>query len=436
VDDRSKYKWYILILAALTSAFVIGGPAVSLAVLFKEIAADLHLTLVQTGWIWSIGSLAAIFTSPLSGAIDDRFGPKRVIFIGTILVGITAGLRGLATGFTSLVLIILLVGSLVPLVTTSTYKICGIWFPHRQLGMANGILAMGMALGALLGSLLSATVLSPWLGGWRHVMFFYSMLAVLFCIPWYFTRPGPALAPALAQRGKRGLAPERELGIGISPEPSVRGPAAKGQGGAELATVPMHQALARIVKLKNVWLLGITFLGIGGCVQGIAGYLPLYLRGLGWPGASADGALALLNAMSMIFILPITFGSDRLGARKRLLAVLVVVIAVGTGALSIASGWAVWAAIALVGMVRDGSTAILITMVIETDGVGPVYAGSATGFVMLFFFVGNLFSPPIGNRLAEIFPGLPFVFWAALVALGLVSLAFAKSFRPERAEAG
>jgi hypothetical protein len=55
---------------------------------------------------------------------------------------------------------------------------------------------------------------------------------------------------------------------------------------------------------------------------------------------------------------------------------------------------------------------------------------------MLFFFVGNLFSPPIGNRLAEIFPGLPFVFWAALVALGLVSLAFAKPSQPERAEAG
>jgi MFS family permease len=193
----------------------------------------------------------------------------------------------------------------------------------------------------------------------------------------------------------------------------------------------MHQALARIVKLKNVWLLGITFLGIGGCVQGIAGYLPLYLRGLGWPGANADGALALLNAMSMIFILPITFGSDQLGARKRLLAVLVVVIAVGTGALSLASGWAVWAAIALVGMVRDGSTAILITMVIETDGVGPVYAGSATGFVMLFFFVGNLFSPPIGNRLADISPGLPFLFWAGLVALGLATLAFASSSRRE-----
>jgi MFS family permease len=409
VSDRSKYKWFILILAALTGAFVIGAPAVSLAVLFKEIAADLHLNLVQTGWIWSIGSLAAIFTSPLSGAIDDRFGPKWVILVGTILVGLTAGMRGLATGFSSLLLIILLVGGLVPLVTTSSYKICGIWFPHRQLGVANGILAMGMALGALIGSLLSATVLSPWLGGWRHVMFLYSALAVLFCVPWYFTRPAP---PARAAEPGR-----------ASAQP----------GATEPLTVPVRQALVRIVKLKNVWLLGITFLGISGCVQGLGGYLPLYLRGLGWPGASADGALAFLNAMSMIFILPITFWSDRLGARKQLLAVMVALIAVGTGALSVVGGWAVWGAIALVGMVRDGSTALLITMVIETDGVGPVYAGTATGLVMFFFFVGNLLSPPIGNRLADVFPGLPFVFWAGLVALGIVSLAFAKSSRPKNA---
>lgn len=419
MNDRSKYKWSILILAALTGAFVIGAPATSLAVLFKEIAADLHLNLVQTGWIWSIGSLAAIFTSPLSGAIDDRFGPKWVILVGTILVGLTAGMRGLATSFASLLLIILLVGGLVPLVTTSTYKICGIWFPHRQLGVANGILAMGMALGALIGSLLSATVLSPWLGGWRHVMFLYSALAILFCVPWYFTRPAPA--------------PERNRGSGISPDPTSRG---AGRGATEPGTVPVRQALARIVKLKNVWLLGITFLGISGCVQGLGGYLPLYLRGLGWPGAGADGALAFLNLMSMIFILPITFWSDRLGARKQLLVVMVALIAVGTGVLSVANGWVVWGAIALVGMVRDGSTALLITMVIETDGVGPVYAGTATGLVMFFFFVGNLLSPPIGNRLADVFPGLPFVFWAGLVALGIVSLVFAKSSRPENASTG
>jgi MFS family permease len=335
-------------------------------------------------------------TSPLSGAVIDRFGPKRVILTGTLLVALTAGLRGLASGFTSLLAIIFVVGSLVPLVTNSSYKICGIWFPRQQLGLANGVLSMGMALGLLLGSLLSATVLSPWLGGWRNVMFFYAGLAALFCIPWVFTRPAPEAAGDESQGS---------------------------------AAVFMRQALAHIVKLKNVWLLGLALMGISGCLQGMSGYLPLYLRGLGWSDVSADSALSLLSAMSMIFILPIALWSDRLAARKKIVVVMVLMIALGTGLLAVANGWPVWAAIVLAGAVRDGSTALLITMVIETEGVGPVYAGTATGFVMLFFFIGNLLSPPIGNKLADVLPGLPFAFWAALAALAAVSLSLVRAPR-------
>jgi cyanate permease len=389
----SKYPWFILILAALTSGIVIGVPTTSLAVLFKEISSDLHLDLFQMGLVWSIGALLAIITSPLSGALDDRFGPKRVMIAGILLVSMTAGMRGLANGFVPLLLIIILVGGLVPLVTTSAYKITGIWFPPARLGMANGILAMGMAFGSLLGALLSATVLSPVLGGWRHVLFFYAGLSALFSIPWIFTRPAPAADP----------------------------------GKPALVTVPMGRALVHIVKLKNVWLLGISFLGIAGCVQGVAGYLPLYLRGMGWSGTNADGALSFLNAMSMIFILPIMFWADRRKNKKWGLAAMILLIATGTGWLSFADGLAAWGAIALVGMLRDASAALLITMVIETDGVGPVYAGTASGFMMFFFFAGNLLAPPAGNLLADRAAGLPFVFWGGLVALGILSLTFSKT---------
>ncbi len=400
MEPRPDYKWYVLTLAALTSAFAVGVPAVSLAVLAQEIIADLHLSLVQVGLLWSIGSLPAIFTSPLAGALSDRFGPKRVILAGTVVAAVAAASRGLATGFASLLLITVVVGGLMPLVTTTSYKICGLWFPHRQLGLANGVLAMGMAFGLLLGSLLSATVVSPWLGGWRGVMFFYGALALALALPWYFARPAPEAA---------------------------------GEGSPQAASVPMRQALGHIVRLRNIWLLGLTFLAIGGCVQGLAGYLPLYLRGQDWTEASADGALSLLNAMSMIFILPIALWSDRLGDRKKLMLGLFVLIAAGTGLLSAPVGLVVVGAVILVGMVRDGSTTLLLTMVIETEGVGPVYAGSASGFVFFFFYLGYLLAPPLGNKLAEVSPGLPFVFWAGLAALGVVSAAFTQASKPGKA---
>jgi len=393
LKPNSNYRWLILVLTALTFAAIISGPGASLAVLFEEIAADLHLDLFQIGLIWGIGSLLAIFTGMISGALIDRFGPKRVLVAGILLVGSTTMLRGLAGNFTGLMLILLTAGGLVPLVSTSGFKISGIRFPHRELGLANGILSMGMALGLVLGSLLGATVLSPWLGNWRNVMFFFGALAVPFAALWLLLDPVPG----------------------------------KIAGAVEVPAIPMRQALSHIVRRKELWLLGLTFLGIGGCQQGMAGYLSLYLRGIGWPGATADAAVSLIYVTSLLLILPIGLLSDRLGSRKTVLLGALVAMAAGSGLLSAAAGWTVWAAVVLAGMTRDGSAALVLTMAVETEDVGPAYAGTATGFVMTFFFLGNLASPPMGNTLAEIAPGAPFVFWAVSAALGIISLLFIRS---------
>ncbi|MBN2083838.1 MAG: MFS transporter [Anaerolineales bacterium] len=392
MKSNASYRWFILVLTALTFATVISGPGASLAVLFEEIAADLHLDLVQIGLIWGIGSLLAIFTGLISGALIDRFGPKRVLLAGIVLVGSTTALRGLAGDFSALMTILLVAGGLVPLISTSGFKISGLWFPHWELGLANGILAMGMALGLVLGSLLGATVLSPWLGNWRHTMFFFGALAVPFAILWVFLKA----VPEAATTGKA-------------------------------AAIPMRQALSHILKKKELWLLGLTFLGIGSCQQGMAGYLALHLRGIGWPDATADSAVSLIYVASLLLILPIGFLSDRLGSRKMVLIGALTAMAAGSGLLAAAGGWCIWAAVVLAGMTRDGSAALVLTMAVETGDVGPLYAGTATGFVMTFFFLGNLVSPPIGNNLAEIAPGAPFLFWAGTAALGIVSLLFIKS---------
>lgn len=394
MNNHSNIKWYILLLTALTGTFGIAAPFMSMSVLFNEISIDLHLNLVQVGLIWSIGSLPAIFVSLISGAINDRFGPKRVIMISTILVGIAGAIRGLAIDFPTLLVGVVLFGLLSPLISTSAFKICRLWFPNRQLAMANGAFATGMALGFFLSSLISANVLSVWLGGWRYVLFFYGILAILFSIPWYF-------APAA--------------------------PPSAGTSLPELETIPMRQALSHVVKLKNLWLLGFALLGMSGGMQGVTGYIPLYLRGLGWPALQADSGLSLFHAMSMLFVIPIAMWSDRLKARKALLFSLMLVIVVGGVLLTIADGWLIWGAIAMMGLVRDASMAVLMTMIVEVEGVGPAYAGSASGFAILFLSIGSLLAPPIGNSFAELAPSLPFAFWTALTAVGLFSLWLVKN---------
>ncbi len=191
-------------------------------------------------------------------------------------------------------------------------------------------------------------------------------------------------------------------------------------------TVPFRQALSRVVRIRRVWLLGFILAGQIGCVQGVLGYLPLHLREIGWAEASADGALAAFHAISMMGVIPITLLSDRLGSRKTVLFAATLMTAIGVGLLSVAGGPMVWASVIVAGIARDGFMAVLMTMIIETDGVGATYAGTAMGLILTVSRLISFVSPPIGNGLADINLSLPFIFWAALATAALLGFCFLK----------
>lgn len=401
-DD--PYRWTILGLSTLSNAVLAAAPSMALSVLFSEIQRDLHLTLIQVGVLWSIGALPGVVISLFGGALGDRFGAKRMYIVIALLVGGLGAGRSLAQDYGQLILLNSLLGGASMLATINSYKACGTWFPSRQLGLANSVLAMGMAGGFLIGSLVSATWLSPWLGGWRNVLLFYSGLGALLVVPWLFSRAAPPTAT--------------EPGAAQAARPAV---------------VSMRESLAVVTRLRGVWLLGLVLLGLSGCVQGLLGYLPLYLRGIGWAPAAADGALALFHMLSLAFALPIALLSDRLGSRKTVLLATLASIALGVGALSVVTGVAVWVAIIAAGMVRDGFMSIYMTAVVEVEGIGPRYVGTATGLTMVLGGLGALVGPPIGNSLAALHPGAPFMFWAtlALAALGVLVCVSEPTRRPK-----
>jgi MFS family permease len=386
------YKWYILFLAATTNAVVVALPMMSLSVLFHQISVDLKLSLVQVGLIWGIGALPGLLSTLFAGVFADRFGPRKVIIVACVLTGILGALRGFASDFNTMLGAMIVAGFVTPLISVNTVKTAGVWFTSRQLGLANGFLSMGMALGFLAGSMLSATVISPWVGGWRNVLILYGALAVLFAIPWTLSR-----AHMAAQRS-----------ASAPPAPSMR------------------QAFGYVARKRNIWMLGLAVLGIGGAVQGTLGYLPLYLRGQGWPDLNADAALASFHLLSMLTVIPVALFSDRPGVRKKVFVAAASLITLGMVGLTFASGGWVWLAVGVAGLMRDGFMAIFLTSVIETDGIGPLYAGSAIGVTMVLSSLGTIIAPPLGNSLAAFAPSAPFGLWAGMAMLGIVAILFSR----------
>ncbi|MFN8439750.1 MAG: MFS transporter [Caldilineaceae bacterium] len=385
VHQSTNYKWYVLALGAFTFTFVMAIPSMSLPVLFDEISQELHLSLVQVGWIWGIGSLMGIVIGLVGGPISDRYGSRITLSVACLVMGVVGAARGLTWNFASLATTMFFLGIFQSLIPMNVHKTCRIWFAGPRLGMANGVVSLGMAFGFMLGSLLAATVISPLLGGWRNVLFVYGAVALLFSLLWWLTQE-------------------------------------KVSDSGERQDTTSHNSLAAslqyVASIRNVWLIGLATLGVGSCVTAFLGYLPLYLRNLGWETAQADSALASFHAASMCAAIPVALLSDRLGVRRGVLMAGALMVATGVGLLTVVHGPLVWLAVIIAGVMRDGFMAITMTAAMEVKGVGARYAASATGFVIACSGLGGVIAPPLGNSLASISPSAPFVLWAGLAAFG------------------
>lgn len=392
-EPRSSFRWYILGLSAVTGALVASVPFSCLPVLFEEMSEDLGLSLVQIGTIWGLSSLAGVFFSIPGGLLGDRFGVKTILPLACILAGLTGALRGVANSFLSLAIIVFISGIVRLIIPINLTKTIGLWFKGENLGTAMGISAVGMGLGLMLGPMISATILSPWLGGWKNVLYFYGGINVLIGIVWFLFRRDPP----------------QDVSVVTS-----------------TGTVPFREAFSKLIRLKAIWLLGLTLMFRTACIMGMMGYLPLYLRGKGWEVAAADGALATFYGISTLCVVPLSLFSDKIGSRKLILFTGLVVTIICFGILPVVDGSMIWVLMILTGIFMDGFMAVIVTMLLETEGVGLEYSGTALGIIFTIAQIGSVASPPLGNSLASISPGLPFVFWAALSVFAVIALTLTK----------
>ncbi len=392
-NHQSSYRWFLLALTAITGAFVAAIPFSCMPALFKEISEDLGLSLVQIGSIWGFASLAGIFVSIIAGVLGDKYGVKLILILSCVMVGITGSLRGFSNSFLMLSVTVFINGIARLILPINLTKAVGIWFKGKNLGLAMGISGMGMGMGLMLGPMISATVLSPALGGWRNVLHLYGVLSVIVGVLWWIFGREPRHVESFED---------------------------------DSDSVPFREAFSHLIRNKALWLIGLTLLFRVGGLMGTTGYLPLYLREQGWPVASADGTLAAFYGVSTICVVPLSLLSDKLGSRKVIMLPALVVTIICLSLLPVVEGNTIWLLMVLSGIFMDGFMALVVTMLLETKGVGPQYSGTALGIVFTIAHIGSVSSPPLGNSLASLNAGVPFFFWAGLSVMALVTILFCK----------
>ncbi len=395
-NDRhdSAYRWVILAMVTLSGFLVMGFPTTGLSALFSEIADTLDLDLVQIGVIWGVGSVMGIFTALIGGSLIDQFGTRRTLVALCLATGVFGASRGFAFDFWSLFASSFFFGMVQPVLPMNFVKLNREWFRSGQLGFASGVMSAGFATGLMLGARLSATVLSPLLGGWRAVLIFLGCCAILLAILWAIAHP-----PVERRRG---------------PRPALR------------KIIGNYRYVARF---RELWVIALAVFGVLGLMRGLGGYVPTYLREIGWDANSADTAMTVFFFCSLIGVVPISHISDRLGNRRLVMAFGTTMMTIGCALMYLVgdSFWGVMLAMAVGGFCFDSFMALKGAATTEVEGLELALMGSALGFVGMLQNIGSSFVPPLGNTLSTAGLNLPFLLWAGSGLLAtLVLLSFRK----------
>jgi oxalate/formate antiporter len=152
------HRWLQLLLG-LVCMIVISSPQYVWALFTQPLSAALGTSLAQLQITFSILIVIQTFLSPFQGVLVDRFGPRVLLSIGTVIAGFSWVLAAQASNVFTLYLTYGLLGGIgTGIVYVGVIGHMVQWFPDKR-GLATGLVAAGYGMGALLTTFPIASVL-------------------------------------------------------------------------------------------------------------------------------------------------------------------------------------------------------------------------------------------------------------------------------------
>ena len=117
-----------------------------------------------------------------AGWMCDRFSVYRLMAIGVIVWAASTLLMGFAGGFLSLLVLRVMLGLGESIAFPGSSKIIAQHVPPERRGMANAVVATGIALGPAVGTLAGGLILASL--GWRAIFIAFGLATLIWLVPW------------------------------------------------------------------------------------------------------------------------------------------------------------------------------------------------------------------------------------------------------------
>ena len=360
---QKKYRWVVL--AAVWLLYASFGLCMrSLPPIVTPVLRDLNMRYSEMGFIMGSWQLVYIPVAVFAGFAIDKWGIRKSLFIGALIISLSEGLRYYATGFITLLPLVALFGIGGPLISIGAPKVVSSWFKGNDRATAVGIYTTAPWIGGLFSIAATNSIIMPLTGGsWRLTLLYYGILTLVFAFIW-----------------------------GIFARDSGEGEATSGAS--------LKESFISLVKIRNVRIVLVAGLLTLFIEHGFSHWLPKMLENRGFTPEDAGflAAVPLAAAFPTVLLLP-RFIPGR--SRGRYVAILSVLMSAGLLLSYIAPSWVRTLGLVVYGISAPSLLPLLMLVIMEQPQVGTKYMGLAGGMFFCVAEVGGFTGPLLMGGLVD-----------------------------------
>ena len=334
--------------------------------LVRNIKDELALTNAEAGFLFSVSILTLMLFRIPWGMLFDRKGLRATMGLALALMGVFGLVRGFAVDYATLLASQFLLGVALSGVIPAIPKLVSCGFPREKVGLATGICMAGFPIGDVL-----AVGVTPYLAeavsGWRQVFQIYGVWALLLVFLWWkFASEEPK---------------------------NVKVPATN--------TRSVKRDFAKLLRMKEVWLLTGLYFCAGGCYDTMLLWLPDVLQSEGLTALNASMVALMLPIGFLVSALAVGAFSDKLGLRKPFILLMGVVSGPVLYLAGTVTGAAAYATAFLIGLCTVGVLTLVLAVPVEMPRLSP-FLSSALGVVSSVGNAGSFLLPTLVGQLRDV----------------------------------
>ncbi|MFH0914571.1 MAG: MFS transporter [Chloroflexota bacterium] len=370
-QDRFFYGYRVVLAGFLANALSSGIGFYGFSVFNKPIGDEFHWSRSSVAAGFLIYSVGVAAFSPVAGRLTDRHGPRRILFLGTVILSASLILLSRVSAIWNFYLLHLLLGTAITLIGAIPVSVnISNWF-HRMRGTMQGIALGGMGFGGLVLAPLLGNYLIPNLT-WRGAYLALALLAPAVMLPLLFlvVRDHPHEKNLLA------------YGEEIAPKSGNQSHKAKQVTGLSLRETLRVPAFWIIVATAFVYGMSIT-----GALQNQVSILSLK----GFPAAEAVVAIGVIGLFSGAGKFLFGYLCDRIEPKY---AAAISYALVGSALVALTQGTStayIWLYAMLMGLGQGGWAPNLAMLAANYFGLRNF--GTVLGAMHLVFYVGEAIGP-------------------------------------------